>query len=194
MGVSIQPLMAAAAAAALLGACANIMPGMGGEGRRPPAPLAAAPAGAVERGQLPPPGGSPPVAGVLPEGGADTAAAEAALAGGAGTGPGGAQVAAVDPGGNVEIGRTDLLGGWTISAGPDNCELFMTLTSWSGGYRATTRNCASPALQGVSAWNLNGRQVALVDESGATLARLYPSSKTRFSGQTSAGVPVSIFR
>jgi hypothetical protein len=192
--VRFDSLFAAGLTAALLGACANIIPGSARHEPRPPAPLAAAPAGAVQRGQLPPPGGQQ-VAGVLPEAGGDpTAAAEAALAGGAGPQQAGAQMAAVDPGGTVEIGRTDLLGGWTLSAGPDNCELFMTLTSWSGGYRATTRNCASPTLQGVSAWNLNGRQVALMDESGATLARLYPSSKTRFNGQTSAGVPVSVFR
>ena len=190
--VSLHPLMAAAATA-LLGACADIMPSFGERSPRPPASLAAAPAGNVERGQLPPPGG-PQVAGVLPGGGADTAAAEAALAGGAGAAPAGSQVAAVDPGGAVEVGRTDLLGRWTLSAGPDNCDLFMTLTSWSGGYRATTRDCNSPALQGISAWNLNGRQVALVDESGATVARLYPTSKINFSGQTSAGVPVSFAR
>ncbi|HEX2257816.1 MAG TPA: AprI/Inh family metalloprotease inhibitor [Afifellaceae bacterium] len=192
--VSIHRLTAAVVATALLGGCASIIPGSGGQDRRPPAPLAAAPAGAVERGQLPPPGGQQ-VAGVLPGGGsADTAAAEAALAGGAAPQPGGGQVAAVDPGGTVEIGRTDLLGRWTLSAGADNCDIFMTLTTWSGGYRATTRNCASPAMQGVAAWNLNGRQVALVDESGATVARLYPTSKVSFSGQTSAGVPVSFAR
>src|SRR5690606_23494376 len=32
-----------------------------------------------------------------------------------------------------EIGRSDMLGGWTVVSGSDNCKLFMTLTTWSGG-------------------------------------------------------------
>ncbi|MGQ7793914.1 AprI/Inh family metalloprotease inhibitor [Faunimonas sp. B44] len=94
----------------------------------------------------------------------------------------------------MDVGRTDLLGGWTVSSGGSSCQLFMSLTSWSGGYRATTRGCSAPALQGVSAWNLEGRQVTLVDQSGATVARLYPSSKTQFNGQTSGGAAVSFSR
>lgn len=194
--IRVHAFLAAGMTAALLAGCQMPTFGSARQQPRPPAPLASAPVGTVQQGQLPPPGGQQAVAGVLPGGGSDaTAAAEAALAGGGtGTQPGETQVAAVEPTGAVEVGRTDLLGGWTLSAGPDNCELFMTLTTWSGGYRATTRNCGSPTLQGVSAWNLNGREVALVNESGATIARLYPSTKTRFSGQTSTGTPVSVFR
>lgn len=192
--IRVNAFLAAGLTAALLAGCQMPTFGSARQQPRPPAPLLAAPVGAVQQGQLPPPGGQQ-VAGVLPEGGVGaTAAAEAALAGGAGGQPGGTQVAAADATGAVEVGRTDLLGGWTLSSGSENCELFMTLTSWSGGYRATTRNCTSPALQGVSAWNLDGREVALVDQSGATVARLVPSTKTRFSGQTSTGTPVSVFR
>ncbi|MYZ49300.1 AprI/Inh family metalloprotease inhibitor, partial [Propylenella binzhouense] len=120
-----------------------------------------------------------------------------------GTNPPGAQMASVGPaatapapapGGGVEVGRTDLLGGWTISSSGSSCQLFMSLTTWTGGYRATTRGCSAPGLQGVSAWNLEGNQVRLVDGSGATVARLYPSSKTQFNGQTEAGAAVSFNR
>ena len=45
------------------------------------------------------------------------------------------------------VGRTDLLGGWTITSGGDSCQLFMTLTSWTGGYRASTRGCNSDRPQ-----------------------------------------------
>jgi hypothetical protein len=37
------------------------------------------------------------------------------------------------------IGRGDLAGGWKITTPSDSCQLFMTLTSWSGGYRASTK-------------------------------------------------------
>src|SRR5215212_4772564 len=66
-----------------------------------PAPLTAAPSGSVSAAPLPPPGGvttgieTPP----------------------AGTGT---QVAAATPT-NVQVGRTDLLGGWTITAAGDSC-------------------------------------------------------------------------
>jgi hypothetical protein len=96
--------------------------------------------------------------------------------------------------GTVELGRTDLLGGWTINAAGESCQLFMTLTTWSGGYRASTRGCTNAALQGVSAWNLESGQVQLFNDSGATIARLYASSKTQFSGQTEGGGPIAVTR
>ena len=95
---------------------------------------------------------------------------------------------------NVEVVRTDLLGGWTIGSAGHSCQLFMSLTTWSGGYRATTKSCGNPALKKVSAWNLEGRQVQLIDDSGTTVARLYPASKTQFNGQTEGGGPVSFSR
>ena len=95
---------------------------------------------------------------------------------------------------NVEVGRTDLLGGWTIAAAGDSCQLFMTLTTWSGGYRASTKGCSNDALKNISAWNMEGRQVQLLNDSGATVARLYPATKTQFNGQTEGGGPVSVSR
>ena len=92
------------------------------------------------------------------------------------------------------VGRTDLLGGWTISAAGDSCQLFMTLTTWAGGYRASTRGCTNAALQTISAWNMEGGQVQLLNDAGATLARLYPASKTQFNGQTEGGGPVTVSR
>ena len=150
-----------------------------------PRPL---PAGTVGQSTLPPPGG---VAGdpFTPLPGND----------------GGTQVAAVDgssapepmtapAGGGASIGRTDLLGGWTVASASDSCQLFMSLTTWSGGYRATTRGCGSETLQGVSAWNLEGQQVSLLNDSGSTVARLTAASKTQFNGQTTAGETVSVSR
>lgn len=93
-----------------------------------------------------------------------------------------------------EVGRTDLLGGWKLSSSGDNCMAFMTLTTWSGGYRANTRGCATPVLSGIAAWDLNGNQVVLKDGSGTIVAQLYSSGAGQFNGQTSLGVPISLYR
>ena len=93
------------------------------------------------------------------------------------------------------IGRTDLLGGWTITASGDSCQLFMTLTSWTGGYRASTRGCADETLKSISAWNLQGDQVILSGQGGTPVARLYSSGNGRFDGQTEGqGAAVSFSR
>jgi hypothetical protein len=159
-----------------------------GESRRaaapppPPPPLAAAPTGSVSAVPLPPPAADAP-----PPGGASGLAA---LSPGSGAPPAGGTPAAE----SVEVGRTDLLGGWTINAAGDSCQLFMTLTTWSGGYRASTRGCTNPAIQKISAWNLEGRQIQLLDDSNATVARLYAASKTQYNGQTEGGGPVTVTR
>ena len=109
----------------------------------------------------------------------------------------GAAVVAVAPAAPVAagpIGRTDLLGGWTIASSGDSCQLFMTLTSWTGGYRASTRGCASEQLKSISAWNLNGSQVVLAGQGGSPVATLQNAGGTRFDGQISGGGPVSFYR
>ncbi|HZP21113.1 MAG TPA: AprI/Inh family metalloprotease inhibitor [Bauldia sp.] len=88
------------------------------------------------------------------------------------------------PGG---LGRTDLLGGWTISASGDSCQLFMTLTSWTGGYRASTRGCNNAMLKSISAWNLEGKQVTLAGAGGVPVARLSQSGAGRFDGTAEGG-------
>lgn len=97
--------------------------------------------------------------------------------------------------GSGEIGRTDLLGGWTITSGGDSCQLFMTLTSWTGGYRASTRGCSSDLLKSISAWNLQGKQVVLAGQGGTPIAHLFPSGSNRFDGQTDGqGASVTFYR
>ncbi len=92
------------------------------------------------------------------------------------------------------VGRSDLLGGWKLSSAGDNCMAFMTLTAWSGGYRANTRGCGTPTLSGISAWDLSGNQVILKDASGVVVAQLYSSTPGKFNGQTSTGAPISLYR
>jgi hypothetical protein len=93
------------------------------------------------------------------------------------------------------LGRTDLLGGWTITAGSDSCQLFMTLTSWTGGYRATTRGCNSDFLKSISAWNLNGTQVVLAGMTGTAIAHLKSAGLNKFDGTADAqGTTITFYR
>ena len=99
-----------------------------------------------------------------------------------------------EPAGSQEVGRTDMLGGWSVASGGDRCQLFMTLTTWSGGYRASTRGCGSATLKTISAWDLNGKQVILKDKGGERIATLYSSGAERFNGQTVGGSAISVSR
>ena len=148
---------------------------------QPPAPdvVAAAPTTPVESSNLPPPPGSP---NPVPANGTD--ASNQPL-----TPPAGAPT----PGTGAGVGRTDLLGGWTITSGPDSCQLFMTLTTWTGGYRASTRGCNGTLLKSISAWNLQGAEVVLSGQGGAPVARLASTGGNRFEGQAN-GQPISFYR
>lgn len=96
---------------------------------------------------------------------------------------------------NVDVRSTDLLGGWTVTSGTDTCQLFMTLTAWTGGYRASTRDCASTTLQAISAWSLAGSTVTLASADGTALATLAAVAATRFEGQVIVGgTPIAFFR
>lgn len=141
----------------------------------------------VESSNLPPPGGQPQPGGPAVATDSEGAplnqpqtALNAPTAAGAGTG---------------ELGRTDLLGGWTITSAGDSCQLFMTLTSWTGGYRASTRGCNNDLLKSISAWNLQGKQVVLAGQGGTTVARLSSAGNNRFDGRTEGqGTTVSFYR
>lgn len=84
------------------------------------------------------------------------------------------------------VGRTELLGGWRLASGSDNCQLFMNLTSWAGGYRAISKGCSTPELQKISAWDLQGKTVTLKGSDGSTVATLVGAGGERFNGTTSA--------
>jgi hypothetical protein len=163
-----------------------------------PEPALPAPTAPVESNNLPPVGGptadaTTPPAETLPNG-ADAATDTAALGGEPPAATAGAGASAAG-GGRGGLTRTDLLGGWTISSGSDNCQLFMTLTSWTGGFRASTRGCSGDLLKSISAWNLDGTQVVLAGANGAPIARLSSSGNSRFAGQTEGGTtPVTFYR
>jgi hypothetical protein len=140
-------------------------------------PVAVSP---VETSTLPPVAGAP--------------ATNTGVVGAAPAGQPGAVASAPQPASQAALGRTDLLGGWTIASSGDSCQLFMTLTSWTGGYRASTRGCSSEVLKSISAWNLAGSQVVLAGTGGSPVATLFASGGSRFDGQTGQGSPVSFYR
>lgn len=97
--------------------------------------------------------------------------------------------------GSAALGKSQLLGGWTVTSGQETCQLFITLTSWTGGFRATTLGCNTNELKQISAWNLDGREVVLAGLSGSPIAKLSASGSNRFDGQTlAAGTPISFYR
>lgn len=170
---------------------------LGMDGGRSAAPLPASPTTPVAGGQLQP---LTPAPGTVTT---DPAISGQPLGAPMGQAPGavqpgmaapGAMASATPPAGAAEVGRNDMLGGWKISSGSANCMLFMTLTTWSGGYRANTRGCSDSTLAGIAAWDLSGRQVVLKDGTGATIAQLYGAGGERFNGQTVGGMPVSLSR
>lgn len=156
-------------------------------GAESPPPLVPAPVGVVEANELEPvdqaninPDGS-----INPDGVDTTIEPDTEVA-----------VAAPPPpaDGGKDVTRQALIGAWQVSSGGVQCQVFLALTKWSGGYRAATRGCAVAALSDVQAWDVKGKQVVLVNSDGATAARLYRSADTRYDGSTSTGGAISFYR
>lgn len=166
-----------------LAGCQSAAPTFGGGGnvRSGPAPLRPAPTGQVYSNQLPPPP-PPPAAPVTPA----APPADAAAAGAQTPAP--TQTASAAP-----VTREGLVGAWRVSSGGGNCQIFMALTQWTGGYRAASRGCPGQVAD-VSAWDVSGSQVVLKDSSGSTVATLNNTGGTRYEGTTSGGQSVSLYR
>lgn len=181
-------IAAPAVAALTLAGCGSIGAIGLNRGASEPAPVDSVMVSPVQSNTL------PPVAGTAPP------PDQGGIVGAAPTTPTTTQTAVVSPqpvapaAGGGALGRTDLLGGWTIVSSGDSCQLFMTLTSWTGGYRASTRGCSTEVLKSISAWNLSGTQVVLAGTGGSPVATLAASGNSRFDGQTGQGAPVSFYR
>lgn len=89
--------------------------------------------------------------------------------------------------------KEELIGRWTMSSGGQSCDVFLSLTKWTGGFRAASRGCSSD-LALVSAWNVEGKQVVLADSSGSNVARLYKTAVERYDGSTTAGQAINMGR
>ncbi len=172
---SLKSLILAVSAASLVAACAT---------PSGPPPLRPVPTQPVQStGLLPPPGATVDQA--------QTAAAETAEQ----------QVAGLTPQPQASVpqvagppAREEVLGQWRVSSGGSTCDMFVTLTGWQGGYRASTRGCGNPTLGQIGAWNIEGNNVVLKDAAGNPLATLAGSAATGFSGATSTGGGISMVR
>lgn len=147
-----------------------------------PPPLAPAPVGQVYSSQLPPPSQPGPVdPSQFPQ-----------APGAAQPLPDGTQMAAIPPdAGDVSTGS--VAGVWNASVSGQSCRIATPQTRFGQGYRAGPLRCPAP-LDTVRSWNVADRQLALYDENGNVLARLYSSGAQRFDGQTSTGLPLSLSR
>lgn len=104
------------------------------------------------------------------------------------------EVASAEPSGGAPLTRQALVGAWTVSTGGANCQLFLALTKWSGGYRAAPRGCGATGIKSVSAWDVKGSRVVLVSSGGQTLATLAKASGERYTGSVSSGGGITFSR
>ncbi|MEP2942402.1 MAG: AprI/Inh family metalloprotease inhibitor [Hyphomicrobiales bacterium] len=96
---------------------------------------------------------------------------------------------------DIDFGRNAVLGAWNVSAKADTCALNLSLTTWTAGFRASTRKCSDSTLVSIGSWKLTGKQLTLSNAQGATIARLIASGPNRFDGSTeSGGKAISVFR
>ncbi|MBZ9656503.1 protease inhibitor Inh/omp19 family protein [Phyllobacterium lublinensis] len=146
-----------------------------------PAPLQAAPSGAVSQSQLPPPGG----ANQFP-----TAPTTGTAAPGA---QGNTQVAALPPENAPDLTASSVAGVWNASLGGQSCKIATPQTKFGQGYRAGPLRCPGE-LANLSSWSVSGKQLVLYDAAGGTVARLYSSAPSKFEGQTSGGQNLSLSR
>ncbi|MFZ1775485.1 MAG: protease inhibitor Inh/omp19 family protein [Rhizobiaceae bacterium] len=175
-------LMVAAVLAASLAGCQSDRLGRLDTARSSvPEPLEPAPAGSVTAEPLPAPTGpvAPAAEGQFPE-----------------TPGGGTQVAAATPADAAnakEVTPGAVAGVWNAAVSGQSCKIATPQTKFGAGYRAGPLKCPAP-LDGVKSWSASGKQLVLYDANGGTLARLYQSGATRFDGQTTSGLPLSLTR
>jgi hypothetical protein len=140
-------------------------------------PLNPAPVGGVQGSQLPAP--SPTQFPTAPTAPATTAADPQQMA----------AVAASAP----PVSREALLGTWQTAVAGGNCQLALSLTQWTGGYRAASLRCPGEAAN-IAAWDVSGNQVVLNDRDGNRVASLYQSAAGRYDGTTASGQAISLSR
>ncbi|MCQ0989544.1 protease inhibitor Inh/omp19 family protein [Jiella marina] len=188
-----QALRTTAVLAVLLAAagCSRSVPSYYDSG---PAPLTPAPTGRVAANQLPPPPPPPPPGNDF-DSATDSDGAEASPSGdqsdASATGDQqNTQVAAVS---QPALSRNSVLGAYKVTTDGGNCQIILSLTKWSGGYRAASRGCPGRVAD-VSAWDVSGSQVVLKDGSGSNVANLSSSGDSRYEGRTTGGQSISLYR
>lgn len=95
---------------------------------------------------------------------------------------------------NEPLTHEPLAGSWNVASDSSQCRAILAFTKWSGGYRATTLRCNSPELSTVTAWDVKGSKVVLVDANGSQVASLGAVGAERYAGVTATGKPISFSR
>lgn len=190
MGFSRTGLLLAALSTVVLAGCQGSRLGSLDSGR--PAPLTAAPSGTVSAQPLPPP--APPTGPTDPSSFPPPPTTADATAPGTPGAPGttGTQVAAAPPNA-PDITTGSVAGVWNLTVAGQPCKIATSLTKLGSHNRAAPLRCAAP-VDGVKAWNVEGKQLSLYDQNGSVVARFYSSGAERFDGQTSGGLPISLSR
>ncbi len=165
------------------------------ETRSPPQSLPSVPTGQVETSQLDPITGQP----VLQPGVNDpNAIQQQPIEGGTLAADGSTEIASISGDAGVPAGqplsRESLAGSFNVTSDSPDCRIILAFTKWSGGYRAATRRCQSAEIGTVTAWDVKGQQLVLVDGGGNVVARLYSSGNDRYDGTTNDGNPISFSR
>ena len=170
-----------------------------------PSPLAPQPTAQVAANQLPPPPPPPPPGQNQSMTGAP--GTDPNNPNGMNTPPGGdTQMASLDPnqsgagasstppaGGGQPLSRNKVLGAYKVTTAGGNCQIILSLTKWSGGYRAASRGCPG-AVADVSAWDVSGNNVVLRNAGGSQVASLSSTGDARYDGQTTGGQAISLYR
>ena len=159
-----------------------------------PPPLAPVPTGQVAANQLPPPPPPPPPGDTMNNAGLNSDA-EVTDGNGqgdlpSGNGSGNTQVASVN---QPALSRNSVLGAYKVTTDGGNCQIILSLTKWSGGYRAASRGCPGKVAD-VSAWDVSGSQVILKDAAGSNVANLNSSGNARYEGRTNGGQSITLYR
>lgn len=95
---------------------------------------------------------------------------------------------------NEPLTHEPLAGSWNVASDSSQCRAILAFTKWSGGYRATTLRCSSPELSTVTAWDVKGSRVVLVDANGSQVASLGAVGNERYAGTTASGKPITFSR
>ncbi len=159
--------------------------------RTPPQPLPSVPSGNVETANL------DPISQSQAEAGTEQSSLDAPTAPQTGdTEAESLETASVEtaPASTEPLTHEPLAGSWNVASDSSQCRAILAFTKWSGGYRATTLRCNSPELSTVTAWDIKGSRVVLVDTNGSQVASLGAVGTERYAGTTSSGKPISFSR
>ncbi|MFC4626496.1 protease inhibitor Inh/omp19 family protein [Daeguia caeni] len=179
MGVSAKSLLSLAAVGVILAGCQSARMD---DSYSPPipsapaAPLAPAPSGTVQKGDLSSPATFPEAPQTNPAGQ-----------------PGDTQIASLPPASAPDLTPGAVAGVWTASLGGQSCKIATPQTKYGQGYRAGPLRCPGE-LGNLASWAVNGKQLTLYDGAGGTVATLYATGPGSFNGQTSGGQALTLSR